>query len=55
MIYRNCIADLIPATTVANNNNHSDEQHCYTVTTTDSRHQQHFIHNDYTPSSNCKF
>lgn len=60
MIYRNCIADLttelIPVTTAADNNNdHPDEQHYYTATTTGARHQQHFIHDDYTPSGLCKF
>ncbi|EFO22761.1 hypothetical protein LOAG_05725 [Loa loa] len=46
--HQDLTTELMPATTVAND--HSDEQHYYTVAMAGSRNQQHFIHNDYTPS-----
>uniref|UniRef100_A0A915Q7L7 Uncharacterized protein n=1 Tax=Setaria digitata TaxID=48799 RepID=A0A915Q7L7_9BILA len=45
------LTKLMPASTLADNSNdHSDEQHYYTATTNVPRHQQHYMHNDYTPS-----
>ncbi|EJW77742.1 hypothetical protein WUBG_11350 [Wuchereria bancrofti] len=52
--HQDLTAELIPVTTIASNNDRSDEQHYYTATT-GSRPQQHFIHNNYTPSGLCKF
>nr|CDQ06945.1 Bm11207 [Brugia malayi] len=51
--HQDLTTELIPATSIVSNDR-SDERHYYTATT-GSRPQQHFIHNNYTPSGLCKF